>query len=216
MHARLFELKKQNTTPTGELKLGNISKQIPRVKMPNGNGYFLYFKLNDHPDLVEEGARLIAERIKSMGLENPYFVTPEASTIALAHVLRTRYNINGLVIYKNKQINDIDPVNVQYDTVTATEKKQLFLGMNKASELTDKDIFILDSVCTSGGTIRATYDLLIKSGVPANRIKEATMLFNEGTPRENIEVAPDVNLKLFSFGQLPIIQEVTNTKSLRM
>jgi adenine/guanine phosphoribosyltransferase-like PRPP-binding protein len=208
MHARLFQMSQLSTVSTGELTLGTITKQIPRAKLPNGSGYFLYFKLNDHADLVEEGARLIALRIKNSGLRNPFFVTPEASTIALAHVLRTTYGINGLVIYKNKQINDIDPVCVQYDTVTATDKKQLFLGLNKAAELEDKDIIILDSVCTSGGTVRGTYDLLIKAGIPASRIKEATMLFTEGVMRDSLTVAPNVQLKVHSFGHLPIIHDV--------
>jgi hypothetical protein len=66
----------------GELKLGDFSTSVPHCKLPDRSGYFLYFKLNDHPSLVEE-----AERINALGLKNPYFVTPEASTFALAHVL---------------------------------------------------------------------------------------------------------------------------------
>jgi adenine/guanine phosphoribosyltransferase-like PRPP-binding protein len=213
MHARLFTVNPTTEPLTGTLTLGNVSKKVMKSKMPTGSGYFLYFKLNDHADLVEEGARLIADRIKSMGLENPYFVTPEASTIALAHVLKTKYGIDGSVIYKNKQIDDVDPICVQYDTVTSTDKKQLFLGKNKAEKFIDKDIIILDSVCTTGGTIRGTYDLLIKAGVPANRIKEATMLFTEGAQRESLEVAPDVFLKIHAFNHLPILQSVDSMEN---
>jgi adenine/guanine phosphoribosyltransferase-like PRPP-binding protein len=190
---------------TGQLELGNFSMPVPRCKLPDGSGYFLYFKLNDHPDLVEEGARLIAERIASLGLQNPYFVTPEASTLALAHVLRHKYNIQGATIYKTIQINDIEPVGISYDTVTSTNKKMLYLGKNKAEEMQGKDIIIVDSVCTSGGTIRGTHDLLVKAGILPEQIVEATMLFTEGVDRSEINISSNVNLRLHRFGHLPLI-----------
>lgn len=213
MHG-LFSVKNQRAQSMGTLTLGTITKKIPLAKIPASSDFFLYFKLNDHPDLVEEGAALVAGRIKSLGLLRPCFVTPEASTFALAHVLRSKYGIGGIVIYKTLQINDIDPVSIQYDTVTSTEKKQLFLGMNKAAELVDKDIIILDSVCTTGGTLCGTYDLLVKAGIAAERIKEATVLFTEGVPRDSLSVTSGVNLKLHSFNHLPVFHKEEQEESL--
>lgn len=213
--ATLFS-EKPSEEIAGLLTLGSVAKQVPLAKLPKGGGYFLYFKLNDHSDLVEEGARLMAERIQALGLKNPCFVTPEASTIAMAHVLRTKYQIDGLIIYKNKQIDDVNPICVQYDTVTATDKKQLFLGMNKVARLKNKDIIIIDSVCTTGGTIRGTYNLLIQAGISASKIIEATMLFTEGEKRANIEVVPGFELRLHSFNHLPIITEIENTHSIKL
>lgn len=213
MKARLFDpTKSVSETKTGEIQLGMVKKSIPFQKLPNGEGYFLYFKLNDHPDLVEEAAVDIAIRLTALKLKNPYFVTPEASTIALAHVLRTKYRIPGMIIYKNKQINDVDPVCVQYDTVTSTDKKQLFLDKQKAVEMHGKDIIILDSICTTGGTLRGTYNLLVKAGVPADRIKEATVLFTEGTPRESIEIEKGKDLPLYAFRHMPIVKDLENVE----
>lgn len=215
MRSRLFN-KFGQTQPVvaskGEVKLGTISKSIPFQKIPDGSGWFLYFKLNDQPDLVEEGAKLIAERINTLALKNVFFVTPEASTIALAHVLRTTYKMDGLIIYKNPQINDEEPLFVEYDVITATNKKELFLGRNKIKEfdLVNKEIVIIDSICTKGGTICATYKLLTDAGVKPEHIKEAITLFNEGEPKNSIGVLPHVNLKLTSFSQLPIIKKVNN------
>jgi non-canonical (house-cleaning) NTP pyrophosphatase/adenine/guanine phosphoribosyltransferase-like PRPP-binding protein len=204
--ARFFSQAKPPLKETGQLRLGNFSMPVPLCKLPDGAGFFMYFKLNDHPGLIEEAARLIAARIKSLGLKNPYFVTPEASTLALAHVLRHHYNIDGATIYKTAQINDIDPISISYDTVTSSNQKALYLGKNKAENMRDKDIIILDSVCTTGGTLRGIYQLLIKAGIPADKIIEATLLFNEGNDRNEIAVAEGIMLKLHRFDYLPLIK----------
>lgn len=204
MHS-FFQPATPSTKQTRELTLGEFSMPVPLCKLPDGSGYFLYFKLNDYPDLIEEAARLIAEHIASLNLKNPYFVTPEASTLALAHVLRQKYHINGATIYKTRQLTDVGPVSINYDTVTSLNKKMLYLGKERADEMRDKDIFILDSVCTSGGTIKGTYQLLLKAGIAPQKIVEATMLFTEGCERTAINVADDISIKVHSFGHLPVI-----------
>jgi non-canonical (house-cleaning) NTP pyrophosphatase len=90
--------------------------------------------------------------------------------------------------------------------VTSSSQKVLYLGKNTADNMRDKDIIILDSVCTTGGTIRGTYQLLIKAGIPADKIVEATLLFNEGNDRNEITVADGVTLKLHRFNYLPLIK----------
>ena len=71
----------------------------------------------------------------------------------------------------------------------------------------NKDIIILDSVCTTGGTIQAIYDLLLKTGIQPEQIIEATLLFTEGVDRTEISVSHGVNLKLHRFGYLPIVKK---------
>lgn len=88
--------KKKKHSMTETLTLGNVSTKLAPVALPDGSGQFLYFNLNNMPEFVEEGARLVAERVKELKLTNPYFVTPETSTISMAHVLRTKYNIDGI------------------------------------------------------------------------------------------------------------------------
>jgi non-canonical (house-cleaning) NTP pyrophosphatase/adenine/guanine phosphoribosyltransferase-like PRPP-binding protein len=190
------------------LQLGRVSENVPLCPLPNKNGAFYYFKLNDYPHLVTEGARLIAERIKASGVRNPYFVTAEASTLALAHVLRDQYGIDGLTLYKAKQINDVDPLSIEYDTITAKEPKQLFLGKNKVSHLQNKNIFILDSVCTTGGTLSAIANLLLKAGVSNKNIVEAIVLFTEGAERNSININASMSLPIYHFSHLPIENKV--------
>ena len=115
--------------------------------------------------------------------------------------------IEGITVYKKKQINDINPIEVEYGTVTSNDKQKLSLGQQKIKDLKGKDIILLDSVCTTGGTVVATYNLLIKAGIPSESIVEATMLFNEGEPRDSIKIDEKTSLKLHSFSELPLIKE---------
>ena len=212
--ARLFSTTNQEPVEKRTLTLGNVTQTFPLSKIPTMDGYFIYLKLNDSPALVNEGARLMAERIKSLNLANPYFVTAEASTIAMAHVLRDKYKINGTILYKSRQIDDVDPVSTKYKSVTSTDVKQLFLGLNKAAALLDKDIVIIDSICTTGGTLKAMYNLLIKAGLNPDRIKEATMLFSEGRPLHQLDMGNGKILPIHYFGELQIYQIPESNKSL--
>jgi adenine/guanine phosphoribosyltransferase-like PRPP-binding protein len=204
---RFFNPSLQSTEPVtyGQITLGSVSKAIPFKKTPDGSHYFLFMRLIEHPEFVKEGARLVAERVKELGLANPYFVTPEASTITLAETLRDQYNIDGRIIFKTIQSDDVDPIEADYSTITSTTPKKLYLGKNHVAEMQNKDIIILDSICTTGGTIGGVYQLLAKAGIPVSRIVEATMLFVEGQDRSNIEVAEGVQLKLHRFNLLPFI-----------
>ena len=165
-----------------ELRLGRVSTFIQPSNIPDGTGRFLYFNLNDMPDFVEEGARLIAEHIKALNLEHPFFVTPETSTISLAHVLRTKYNIDGIIISKRKKPNDCQTLCEEYCAYTSLENKTLYLDMS--IDLSDKNIVIIDNVCTTGQTLKAVYKLLCNAGVHTDKIAQAIVLFTEGEKLE--------------------------------
>lgn len=185
-----------------ELKLGNVSKMIRLSNIPDGTGRFLYFNLNDMPEFVEEGARLIAERIKELNLENPFFVTPEASTISLAHVLRTKYGIDGVILSKRKKPDDVDVYLEEYCAVTSLESKTLYL--EKSTDLQGKDIVIIDNVCTTGETLRAVHKLLTQAGVASKNIKEAIVLYTEGDDMSFITTSNELKLKVHRFEHLPL------------
>lgn len=185
--------------------LGDVSKEIAFKATPDGKHKFLFMRLVEHPEFVAAGAKLVAERIRALGLANPYFVTPEASTVSLKDVLINDYQIPGRMIFKTPQADDVDPIEVAYDTVTSLQPKKLYLGKNHAAAMQGKDIIILDSICTTGGTIRGVYELLRKAGIPADKIVEATMLFVEGDDRASIQIAEGTDLHLHRFSRLPFL-----------
>lgn len=191
----------------GEIKLGNVSTRVQLSNIPDGTGRFLYFNLNDMPEFVEEGARLISQRIKELNLPNPFFVTPETSTISLAHVLRTKYSIPGIIVSKHKKPNDIDVVSEEYCSITSMEKKILYLDKSNSVLFKNTDIVIIDNVCTTGETIRAVYRLLCKCGADYKKIIETIVLFTEGTDStvHNVKITNEINLPLHKFEHIPIL-----------
>lgn len=205
--------KKQNTKV--ELRLGNYSESVQLVDTPDKTAQFAYFKLNDLPHFVDEGARLIAEYVKQAGYKQPYFVTAEASTSALAHVLRSQYGIEGLMLYKSAQLNDVDPVSATYSAITARGEQKLFLGRNRMQELLQaEEVIIMDSIVTKGSTLKAIYDVVVKAGVSPDKIKEAVVLFTEGDPKTELNVGRDSPLKIHAFSSMPLIK--TNVPSLKL
>lgn len=189
---------------THDLQLGNFTVPIFLSDLPDGTGRFLYFKTNDIDGLVLEGARLIAERIAQAGFKNPYFVTPEASTIAIAHRLRSDYKIDGIIVAKSKKPTDVETFSIDYCAVTSIDKKTLYLDKREAKKLEGKDIVILDNVVTSGETLRAVYELLLRAQVKPEQIKEAIVLYTEGEDVTQIPVSGDLKLNIHRFDFLPL------------
>mgnify|MGYP000858907501 FL=1 len=189
---------------TYELKLGNFTLPITLGEIPDGVGRYLYFKTNDIDGLVLEGARLIAERIGQMGLKNPYFVTSEVSTIAIAHRLRTEYKIDGVILGKSKKPTDVETFSINYSATTTNEKRTLYIDKLQAKSLEGKDIVLLDNVTTTGETLRAVYELLIKAQVKPEQIKEAIVLFTEGEDINHLQISKDIKLNVHRFTFVPL------------
>ena len=105
---------------------------------------------------------MVSERVKELKLDNPFFVTPETSTISMAHVLRTKFNIDGIVISKRKKPDDDELEAVSYCAATSTEARTLYL--DKSVDLKGKQLLIFDNVCTTGETLKAVAELLIRRG----------------------------------------------------
>ncbi|KAL9643905.1 hypothetical protein ABK040_013315 [Willaertia magna] len=178
---------------------------------------FLYFNLNNMPEFVEEGAKLINDRIKNqLKLKNPFIISPETSTIAMIHVLRTKYNIPCLLLSKKKRptclstlynqsqqsqsrnlqcdehtINNSEESELiiceEYHAITSNTTNKLYFECCNNINLQNFDIIIVDNVCTTASTLIAIYKLLIRAGYKENII-ETIVLFTEGEERREIKV----------------------------
>ena len=191
---------------TGELALGNVTKKMPLFKVPGRDQLFMYFQLHEHNDLVKEGAKLMAEKIRQLQLQRPCFVTSGISTIALAHELTANYAIDGVMLCQDRQISDVDPVSVEFtDGSSFSKQRSLWLDKVKAEELDGRDIFIIDDRCSSGETLRAIHALLVKAGVNPACIHSAMVLFTEEHHREELKLFDGSKLKLFSFSHLDFV-----------
>lgn len=189
---------------TQRLTLGNVSANIDVATVPGDiTSGFLYFNLNTMPDFVEEGARLVSERITLLGLKNPHIITPESSTIAMMHVLHIKYNIPSTILSKRRRPGDKNVISIQYCAVTSKHSNMLFI--EKSHNFSGKDLVIVDNVVTTGETLKAV-DALLKS-IGAPHAVEAIVLFTEGKDSDHwdyVETADKQHLRLHRFSHIPL------------
>jgi non-canonical (house-cleaning) NTP pyrophosphatase/adenine/guanine phosphoribosyltransferase-like PRPP-binding protein len=190
---------------TRPLTLGNKTITLPLSQLEDKSGYLMYFNLNDHYELVNEAARLFAEKITALNLAKPYFVTAEASTIAVAHLLRSQYGIEGTILSKSKRLNEKNSDFIEYKSVTSSQKKRLYLGQQQADEMLDKNLVIIDSILSSSATLRAMYTLLDRKKL-ASQIANINMLFTEENDVNEISFTPEIKFPINKFGHLPLLR----------
>jgi len=178
------------------LKLGSAQKKLNYVPMPgNPLGAFVYFNMNEEgmSDFVEEGARLIAEHAGPV--QDTVLFTAETSTLAVSHVLRTKYGYEVQVMTKKKRPNGYECIYEEYCAVTSTQKSTLYF--DACYKTPKKRAVFFDNVCTTGETIKAAHRILMRLGIP---LYKSMVFFTEGEQTTSINDVP-----LISFGHLPVL-----------
>lgn len=187
-----------------ELSLGAVTLQLPLADMPDGTGRFLYFKLNDLPELVRESARMIHGYLVEMyGERLPVVLMPETSMLCTAHELRG-LGVPVVTLPKTRHPGMRDVYSHMYAAATSAQHKVLYMSTDLASQLHPEDkVLLVDNVCTTGATLSAMYHLMVK-GLLAGRVVGALVLFTEGLKMTSVTVAEGVNIPLTSFAHLPM------------
>lgn len=106
-----------------------------------------------------------------------------------------------LVISKRKKADDDEVESVSYVAATSTDARTLYI--DKKLDLKGKQLLIFDNVCTTGETLRAVAELLIRRGYESN-IVEAIVLYTEGVAWTSVPVTSTLNLRVYAFGHLPV------------
>lgn len=187
-----------------ELSLGAVTVQLPLADMPDGTGRFLYFKLNDLPELVRESARMIhGHLVETYGERLPVLLMPETSMLCTAHELR-RLGVTVVTLPKTRHPGMRDVHSHMYAAATSAQHKVLYMSTDLASQLHPEDkVLLVDNVCTTGATLSAMYHLMVK-GLLAGRVVGALVLFTEGLKMTSVTVAEGVSIPLTSFAHLPM------------
>jgi GTP cyclohydrolase II len=188
-----------------ELSLGAVTVHLPLADMPDGTGRFLYFKLNDLPELVRESARMIHEHlVATFGAKLPALIMPETSMLCVAHELRLR-GVRVFTLSKTRHPGMHDVHTHMYAAATSTQHKVLHMSTDLASQLDGPEdkVLLVDNVCTTGATLSAMYHLMVK-GLLAGRVVGALVLFTEGLKVTSVTVAEGVVIPLTSFAHLPM------------
>ena len=191
------------TTRKEVLRLGNYAKEIKVTPIPGeiASG-FLYFNTNNDIDLKSEAVRLIREHLAKK-YTKPFLIAPESSMTGIVSILGFEDKIPHYILGKQRRAGEEDMAEFSYFAVTSVKSNTLYIP--RKLDLTGYDVVIVDNVCTTGNTLQACYELLMKLEKPV-RPKEVVVLFTEGEKRDKLAVRPDVTLPITSFSHLPLYE----------
>lgn len=192
-----------------EISLGQVTDKVDLCSTPGDSSKkFLYFRLNERTKLVEEGCRLIIEKVKALpGLENPVILLPEASTFVLGYLLKkSGFDVSYVrkKVYPDMARGEV--ISESCSPVTAKDKVLLYMEKD-CQDFKGRHAVIVDSVCTTSNTLGACYRLLTRLRHPPSSIYGAIVLFTEGEESFDKIKIGDTILDLYSFGHLPLIHD---------
>ena len=149
--------------------------------------------LNDRP-LVRACADGLAERLAELD-DVDLLVAPEAGAIPLCFLVAERLDIPHVIARKRSR--DYMPtaaLSVPVQSITALKPEILVLDADSAARLTGRRVALLDTVVSTGSTMRAVQLLAEMAGAKVTR---RVVAFTEGDTRADDEL-------LVSLGALPV------------
>ncbi len=149
-------------TPARHLLLvGRLRRELPVVPVAPGTAIAVLNILGD-TELVEEAARLLAERVGAL----PFTVlaTAEAKSIPLAHALSRLSGRPYVVFRKSARLYMGESLSVTTCSITAQKEQTLYLDGRDRETIGGRDVLLVDDVVSTGSTLEAMRALVARAG----------------------------------------------------
>jgi adenine phosphoribosyltransferase len=180
-----------------ETEIVGLRRKLPIVQISDSL-WIAAFVLWGDVELTNACARAIAARLQPM--EFDYVVSIEAKALPLVHMVATYLSdpIAGryfpyIVLRKSVKGYMKRPLTVEVKSITTASVQSLVLDGSEAERLRGSRVVVVDDVVSTGGSLRATEELLGQVG--ARVVARTTVLLEEGGY---------ANPNLISLGTLPI------------
>lgn len=145
---------------TYKLKVAGLERDLPIIKISEDLSIASFVLLGD-AEMTTLAAEALDEKIPQVDI----FVTAEAKGIPLVHELsRIRGMKDYIVCRKSIKTYMNDPVEVVVNSITTANEQKLYLNSEDISLIKDKRVCILDDVISTGESIKALEDLVVKVG----------------------------------------------------
>jgi adenine phosphoribosyltransferase len=165
-----------------EIEVAGIRRKLPIVRISDSL-WIAAFVLWGDVELTNACARAIAARLEPM--EFDYVVSIEAKGVPLVHMVATYLSdpITGrycpyIVLRKSVKGYMKLPLTVNVKSITTAAVQALVLDGPEADRLRGSRVVIVDDVVSTGGSLRATEDLIRQVG--ATVVARAAVLHEEG------------------------------------
>lgn len=148
---------------TYTLEVCGLKRELPLVPIDDQTAFASFVIISD-TELIEAAARQLTEMI--LETDQPeVLVTAEAKGIALAYEVSRQLGMKNFVVAR-KSVKSYMKNVVEHEVHSITTKgvQKLYLDGQDADQIRDKKVCLLDDVISTGESLKAIEDLVVKAG----------------------------------------------------
>ena len=180
-----------------KMNIAGVEHELPICQL-NENLAIGAFVIFGNVELTCACAKALLEKAP----EFDYMIAPEAKAIPLIHEMARQSGRNDyLLVRKNKKAYMQSVFEVEVQSITTAGSQKLYMDGADAEKMKGKKVLILDDVISTGESIRAVEELVLKAGgIVAARM--AVLAEGDAADRDDIIVLD--KLPLFTPDGTPI------------
>ncbi|MDR2526061.1 MAG: adenine phosphoribosyltransferase [Oscillospiraceae bacterium] len=186
---RKTTMENKNWPAAWQVTLGTLRIDLPLVRGADGFGIYAYDSMGRRAWNVAAAAalaRLLA------GYDFDILLTAESKAIGLCEELAAVLgHTDYVVLRKGRKLYTQDPMEVAVQSVTTATRQTLVLGRDQQELLRGKRVCVVDDVISTGGTLRAIYEVARALDCP---IAVNACVLTEEVPWKAFEGVPVVRL----------------------
>lgn len=163
---------------TYKMKIAGLDRELERYPV-NDNLDIAAFIMFGDVEVTEKAAKLLLEKCP----EHDVVVTAEAKGIPLCYEMARQGCRNYTVARKGVKVYMRNPIEQTVRSITTTEEQKLYFGENDAQFLKGKRVLIVDDVISTGQSLEALENLVLKTG--AKIVGKAAVLAEGDAAKRN-------------------------------
>ncbi len=171
--------------------IGNLSRDLPIIKLPSNIKIALFNSLSDTAIIIEAARELAEQMPETIDI----LLTPEAKSIPLAFELSRRTDLPYVVARKSKKPYMGQALASEVSTITTDKSQHLYIDEKDIGRLKNKQVALVDDVVSTGATVQALKKLVAKAG---GTVIKTLAVFTEGDQEKWSDVISLGHLPIFS------------------
>lgn len=172
------------------LNIAGLKRELPIIKLSDDLSIASFVILGD-TELVEKTAPILAAKLPEIDM----LVTAEAKGIPLVYEISKILNLKSYIVArKSVKAYMEEPIEVTVNSITTSNPQKLYLNNEDAKKIKGKRIALIDDVISTGQSLKALEDLVLKAG--GNIVAKAAILA-EGDAKDRKDISFIEELPLF-------------------
>lgn len=176
---------------TYEIKIGNLTRQLPLVRVAPNVQIALFVSLGD-TEICTAAADLLAKQLPKADI----LLTAETKGISIAHALSLRLNMPRYVVARKSAKPYMKvAISVEVHSISTQTPQVLYLDSADAAALKGKKVIIVDDVISTGDSLAAMEKLVSQAG---GEVVAKAAILAEGAARDRKDIVYLEYIPLFN------------------